>query len=143
MKRLIFCMGKSRRDIIEDLDNKSAELLEHLVKIFIFRDHGNLDHWSKELYGFVPRVSRLKNNKLPKYEDIVYGMMCKHSFPFQRIIDGLVEDYSYEAYSTDAESCKAYVTEYVEWAANELSRYGFLPSRLACANKAVELLQNY
>ena len=120
MKIYVKCMGKSKKDIVEDLDNKSVELIRHLIKIVLYQDRGNLDHWSKELYGFLPSIPSLKGrNRYPS------------------------KDYIYEPYPISEDEIREYVYRYLEWVADELSTYGVLEGRNACAQKATELAEEY
>lgn len=71
MKIYIRCVGKSRKDIIEDLDSKSIPLVEHLIKIILFQHRGNLKHWCDEVGGFIHKVPTLKHsNKFTDYNFI-------------------------------------------------------------------------
>ena len=42
-------MSQSRKNIIGDLEEKAVPLVEHLVKIIMFQETGNLKHWCDEL----------------------------------------------------------------------------------------------
>lgn len=73
MKLYIKCMGQSRNDIRNDLDNKGDQLVEHLVKIILYRERGNLAHWCDELGSFIHKVPKLKSrNRFPDKQFMLY-----------------------------------------------------------------------
>lgn len=144
MKLYIKCMGMSRRNIIEDLDNKSIELVRHLIKIILYQDRGNLDHWSKELYEFLPSIPNLKGkNRFPDKNTILSGLWDRTQTRIHRMISGLIRDYVYKPYDVSEYEVRDYVYRYLKWVAEELSAYGVMEGKIACANKAIELLRDY
>lgn len=144
MLRYIRCMSKNKRDIEADIDNKSDELVEHLIKIIIYRNRGNLDHWCNELYGFIPSVPRQKsNNKFPS-SSFIYDALTEGSFKnFDRKVYAIKNTYDYEYYNISNQVIANYVKLYLQWAADELSKYGKLPGKIKCADKAKEILDEF
>lgn len=141
MKIYIRSMGLSRKDIIENLDNDVTQIIRHLIKIYIYRDRGNLTHWSRELYKYIPAIPNLKGkNKFPNAQTILSGLWDRSQKRIPRIILGVLEDYDYQPYDYNLENVRNYVYRYLEWMAQELSAYGVLKGEVACANKAVEIL---
>ena len=144
MKLYVRCMGMSRKDIIEDLDNRSIELVRHLIKIVLYQDRGNLDHWTKELYGFLPSIPNLKGkNRFPDKQTILIGLWNRTQNRISRMMGGLIRDYSYKPYDVSEDVVRDYVYNYLNWVAEELSAYGVMEGKVACANKALELLNEY
>ena len=144
MKIYVKCMGKSKKDIIEDLDNKSVELIRHLIKILLYQDRGNLDHWSKELYGFLPSIPSLKGkNKYPSKDLSLSGLWGRSQNRIHRMITGMKKDYIYDPYPVSEDEIRDYVYKYLSWIAEELSIYGVLESRNTCAQKAIQLAKEY
>lgn len=144
MYKYIWCMGKSRRDILEDLDNKSTELVLHLVKIILFRTRGNLKHWCDELYGFVPAVDRLKgSNKYPSADFIYRALWNGPSKNLLRTIVAVKNSYDYKPYKVSTEVVSNYIQLYLQWASEELSQHGRLPGKKGCSDKAMEILNEF
>ena len=144
MKLYIKCMGMSRKDILEDLDNKSIELVRHLIKIVVYQDRGNLDHWSKELYGFLPSIPSLKGkNRFPDKRTILSGLWDRTQQRIHTMLTGMIKDYVYTPYDVSEDEVRDYVYRYLEWVAEELSTYGVMEGKIACASKAIELLDDY
>lgn len=144
MYRYIRCMGSTRRSIYEDLDNKADELVAHLIKIILYRNNGNLEHWCKELYGFVPSVPRLKGSHKYPAREFIYKALTDGPFQhFSSLVSAIKDSYDYQYYSVSNEVMKNYVGLYIDWASDKLSRTGLLPGKNACANKAKEILDQF
>lgn len=115
-----------------------------LYSIILYQDRGNLDHWSKELYGFLPSIPNLKGkNRFPDKDTILSGLWDRTQTRIHRMMCGLIRDYGYEPYDVSEDEVRDYVRRYLEWVAQELSMYGVMEGKIACANKAIELLRDY
>lgn len=144
MKIYIRCMGKSRKDIIEDLDSKSIPLIEHLIKIILYQRRGNLTHWIDEVFGFIPRVDKLKGkNKFPDAKTIYHAMWDMNQLNLDRTVkyvERICKDY--EPYTISIQDIESFVTSYLKWLAIELSEYGRVyPSD--CEDVIRDLLSKY
>ena len=71
-KTRLFEMAFERKDAIKKLDNLSYEISIHLLKLIVFNNSNNFNHWLGELNSWLNQVDdiRLKpNNKKLKEED--------------------------------------------------------------------------
>lgn len=143
MYKLIRCMSKSSRDIGAELDEKARQVVVHLIKIYMFRERGNLIHWMDELFGFLHSVSRLKGkNKFPSSEFIFRNMWEGQKIRFHRLVSQVYSKYSkaYEPYDVTEDEIEDFVVSYLHWVADELSKYGELLDSESCVDKVKELL---
>lgn len=144
MKIYIKCMGKSRKDIIEDLDSKSVPLVEHLIKIILYQHRGNFAHWIDEVFGFIPRVDKLKGkNRFPDAKTIYHAMWDMNELNLDRTVkyvERICKDY--EPYPIDILDIQDFVASYLKSLSKELSEYGRVyPSN--CEDTIRTLLSKY
>lgn len=144
MKIYIKCMGQSRNDIRNDLDNKGDQLVEHLVKIILYRERGNLVHWCDELGSFIHKVPKLKSrNRFPDKDFIYHSIWDTESERLSQTIDYIQHRYkAYNGYDVPEHDVRAFIEEYIGWLSEQLSKYGAVYVS-QCADVAMELLDKY
>ncbi len=72
MIKLIMEFANSRKEEIQKLRNISDILEQHLLCIYYWRDTDYLNHWEGEVFGFIPKMRKVKG--LNKYlsEPLIY-----------------------------------------------------------------------
>lgn len=144
MFRHIYGFGKSRRDILEEIDSSAYQLIEHLVKIILYRDRGNLDHWCKELYGFLPRIDKIKGkNKYPSKDMIINALERDKHTTVCNVLKRVKLDYEYVPYNVSINVIENFINLYFDWISEILSKEGELPGKIKCADKAKEILDEF
>lgn len=141
MHRLIRCHAKSRSDIFDTLENSADQLIEHLIKIAMFQENGNLKHWRDELGGFVNRIPKMKGkNQLPSKEFIYHALT---DYEYNRL-DATIENVQFlyknaKPVTTSKQFIRKYIDEYMNWLSEELSTKGFVYAS-RCSYVSQELL---
>ena len=67
-------LGFSRRksDIAAMIEENTREIIQHLIKLWLYSDAETCNHWKQEVYGFLYQVPRLKgSNKFPSKKFIL------------------------------------------------------------------------
>lgn len=107
-----------------DLRSDSDRVIEHLLKIFYFRDStGDYSHWSSEVYAFVHFVPKIKkSNKAPKKGFIKKNLWDYKKDVFSIIHKKLLEDFIEDIGTVLYDSRAAFFCEdYMEWLSEALS----------------------
>lgn len=61
-------MAEKKRYILQDMRSSRDKYIEHLIKLFLWRDENWSTEWKQEIYGFYKSVPKMKENK-KKYPD--------------------------------------------------------------------------
>lgn len=144
MYKLVRCHAKPRSDIFDTLENSADQLVEHLVKIAMFQDNGNLKHWVDELGGFVNRIPKIKGKNQPPLKDFIYRALTEYEY---NRLDATIENVEFlykkvKPVTTSKRFIKKYIDEYMKWLSEELSEKGFVyASKCSCI--AQEILDKY
>lgn len=137
-------MSQSRKNIVADLEEKAVPLVEHLVKIIMFQETGNMKHWCDELGGFINRVPRLKSsNKLPSADVIYHAIWDERSNYLSMVIDDV--EYTNPKYTPivlDEYIIRNFCEDYIEWLSIKLSTDGQTTVR-ECTQSAMNILDKY
>ena len=137
-------MSQSRKNLIGDLEEKAVPLVEHLVKIIMFQETGNLKHWCDELGGFINRVPKLRSsNKFPS-KDLIFHVIWDEQ---SKILDLVMDDVEYTnpKYTPaeyDESIIRDFCEKYVDWLATILSADGRTSVR-QCTQAAMSILNKY
>ena len=144
MYRYVRSMSQSRKNIIGDLEEKAVPLVEHLVKIIVFQERGNLKHWCDELGAFIRTVPKLKSNNRYPTSDIIYHAIWDDEYKnIDIIIDNVIYMNSlYEPLETDRDIIVNFCSNYIEWLSKQLSSTGFVYVR-QCTQTAMSILNKY
>lgn len=137
-------MSQSRKNIIGDLEEKAVPLVEHLVKIIMFQETGNLKHWCDELGGFINRVPRLRSsNKFPSKDLIFHAIWDERSKVLDMVMDDV--EYTNPKYTPieyDEDTIRGFCEDYVDWLSGTLSNVGQATVR-QCTQIAMNILNKY
>lgn len=122
----IFAYAKNRSKIFDDLEDKSEEVFEHVLKVLMYPGHEAENHWVKEIYANLHKVSKLSSsNKFPKYADIMKHTWYIHEDMLRETVSALVIDYG----ATDQADTHLLYTacyDYFQWISKELSNRGVI-----------------
>lgn len=129
MYRYIKAMSDSRKEIRLQLKRQSGEITEHLIKLMLYPNAQERNHWKHEIYAFVHSVPKVKGiNKFPSesfifesltiYLDNVPGLM----WHVKREESDLVPE------DANPNLVESIVQDYMEWLAKQLSKYGTVES---------------
>ena len=130
MKRLIFGMAKSKKDTFSKLESKTPELMDTLIKLYLYPDHESKLHWRQEVSSFINMVPKLKgSNAFPKSEDIIKNTWKVWSDCLLDWIDPIMEDYGYSDKSSNKKELYDNCKSYFEWLGKELSSRGKLSNK--------------
>ena len=67
----IFALSRSRTNIYDKLADNSENVIDHLIKVFLWPDAQEQNHWKQEIWNFIRSVPKLKSsNKFPPYKKI-------------------------------------------------------------------------
>ena len=125
----ISAMSKSKKELANAIEDRSDMIFIHICKLLLYPHSAYCDHWKHEIYGFMPRMKKLKKtSKLPSEEfissimlDNLDGMVSQ--FMAEAIADE--DDYNYDVSVSDKvvqEVCE----KYVMWLSEKLSTVGFV-----------------
>ena len=125
----VSAMSKSKKELANAIEDRSDMIFIHICKLLLYQHSAYCDHWMHEIYGFMPRMKRLKKtNKLPSKEfissimlDNLDGMVSQ--FMAEAVADE--DDYDYDESVSDKvvhEVCEKYTI----WLSEKLSTTGFV-----------------
>lgn len=116
-----------RSDIAAAIEENTRELITHLIKLWIFSDVEDCDHWKQEVYNFLHRVPRLKGSKkFPSKKFILNNTIEINRSNISALLRIVITDYG-DCYTQQQKlypTMELRIDFYFEWLADELSRYG-------------------
>jgi hypothetical protein len=134
-------MASSPDKIYKDLTQYGGALVEHLFKLFYFREFGEyFNNWSNSIYKCAFRVSKLNappslKNKLPP-ADMIYEWMwgrwedtidIQHNGFLKNVNNKNNPEYQYLPYihaRGDSAGASSFIKDYHLWLARKLSKNG-------------------
>lgn len=142
-------MAIDQSNAMRDIRSKVDEILVHLLKCFLYKDNtGNLKHWKREIYGFLNKVPKLKNNKkYPSYKllknntiDMFDDVLLERITPLY--INQLISDGYPKVKNYNEQNLYNGVIEYFDWLIKRLSNIGYINSQESY-NKIDEIINKY
>ena len=122
-------MSESQRTIAADIRAASASIVEHVIKLALYPDAQECNHWRHEVYTFLNKVDRLKGkNKYPK-KDFIYRWLSTHNDIIDSFVAQITSDYAEDPKIIPISKLTAVVEEYQKWLSSELSTRGFVTSK--------------
>lgn len=121
------------------LENKTPELLNYLVKLYMYPNHENAQQWKQEIADSIRSVQKVKPfNKFPKKKDILKYTWYIWEDSFLNWVEVLPEDYGEPTRKIDLDELYHSCQQYFEWLANELATIGLVTRKEIC-DKLVSL----
>lgn len=150
MKIYLTEFAEKQTEIGKDLKSHTSELLETLIKIYLYPNHESTNHWKKEVYSFIHRVPLMKKPRKHVYPSnkFIYNNTWKiwgDTCPAK--VKVIEKDYGPSIFNSTSLNnfyniIEAYCEEYFNWLSNTLSQDGAV-SRQEVYNKIDELLTKY
>lgn len=116
-----------KSDIAAALEEDTRELIEHLIKLWIFPNAEDCNHWKQEVYNFLYRVPRLKgSNKFPSKKFILHNTIDVNADNISALLRIVISDYTnrYEQRRSTYSTMEERILLYFDWLAEELSTSG-------------------
>jgi len=107
--------------------------LEHLLKIYYFRNSPSVNTWKKHLYGNTPTAPLFRhNNKLPSFEFIFKHLWLTYADQFFNLYKILMSDILKMKYvdtgkvrkNPNMKDVKTFCENVFDWVAHELAKKG-------------------
>ena len=128
----IFGYAMSKRDLKDVLDDIGYNIMEHIVKLYFYRNKGAVRHWRREIFSFLHRVSVLKHNhKLPSSDFLYENLYHVNSSKIKRIVLSVTQWYVDEYGDSDIDvnedsisDVTDVISKYMRWLSDSLSKIG-------------------
>lgn len=118
----IYAFSKKMKDIAADLDEKSEQIILHLIKLQLYPDNTAVSHWRQEVYNFLHSVPSLKgSSKLPSSQFIM-----KYTWEYDKkwmpsYIKNVIGEYGTPKSYIDNNQLSSTCEDYFTWLADKLS----------------------
>ena len=125
----VSALSNSKKELANAIEDRSDMIFIHICKLLLYQHSAYCDHWMHEIYGFMPRMKKLKKtNKLPSRE-FISNIMLENldGMVFQFMAEAIADedDYDYDE-SVSAEVVQEVCRKYVTWLSEKLSTTGFV-----------------
>lgn len=123
----IFGFANRKSDIAAMIEENTRELIQHLIKLWVFPDAKDCNHWKQEVYNFLYRVPRLKrSNKFPSKKFILDNTIVVNKDNISALLRIVITDYKnqYEQKKSEYSTMEEHILLYFDWLAEELSING-------------------
>lgn len=123
----IFGFANRKSDIAAMIEENTRELIQHLIKLWVFPDAKDCNHWKQEVYNFLYRVPRLKrSNKFPSKKFILNNTIVVNKDNISALLRIVITDYKnqYEQKKSEYSTMEERILLYFDWLAEELSING-------------------
>ena len=136
----VFSISTTRRDIAAKLEETTRQLVKHLIKLYLYPDYKDVQHWRQEVYSFLHSISKIKGrNKLPSSRFILANTIQSNLELIAVWYYNILDDYGTPSNSKCSETeLTRKVSNYYRWLADILSAQGEV-SRKSIYNKLSEL----
>ena len=130
MFRIVIGMSDELKHVRDKIRDAAGNMDVHLVKLALFPDCEAVDHWRSEVYAFLWRVPKVKNNKkYPKVQVIMDGLSV-----FEDTVDDEIElvkgEYpNLSPVSLNPKELQKMIRNYHLWLASELHNKGYVKTQ--------------
>lgn len=125
----IRAMSRSDAQIYDRLDRDAEQLDRHLIKLMLYPNAQEADHWAKEVWNFVNIIDKRKQtNKYPK-ESFIYNAISCHNDIINNMIWQIKSDRRERPAILHDQYIISKIEDYQHWLARKLSSQGAVSSR--------------
>lgn len=125
----IFAFSRSRVDVFSKLADNSENVIDHLIKVFLWPDVREQYHWKQEIWNFIRSVPKLKSsNKFPSYKQIKNAIWDSYEDVIYDHIELWIDEIKETPIPFDYEDVYHAIEEYMSWLADVLSEKGVVRS---------------
>ena len=117
-------MSEEQSRIYDKLTNASDKIVEHIVKLILYPDAQEYNHWKGEIFSFLWKVDKLKGkNKYPS-EKFLYKALSTHTDNVEVYLDVIKHMYKDQPRNISTELATECVDLYMSWLAVNFSSKG-------------------
>lgn len=130
MYRYIVAMSKAQQKIYDEIEHASKQIDKHIIRLLLYPDAQEQNHWMNEIISFLPDVDLLKGkNKWPNKKLILKALQTHNDildtyrWQVQDIEDEL------DARNVNPSIILNSIEKYQDWLATELSTRGAISTQ--------------
>ena len=126
-------LARKKDEVLSDIRNHRFRLIEHLLKLYYYRDNDSLRTWLKEIKAYLGEVSKIKASRgkdhYPSKEEIYWEAFGKDLDSLDDFHDTCIEDFSSDEEEPlpkveKDKKAEDFCNEYIEWVSRILSTKG-------------------
>ena len=130
MKRIIYALSKSRKDVAADIEQGCRELILHLIKLWFFPYSKDVAKWRREVAEKLCSVDTFKGkHSLPSAKFILEHSWEVHQSHIPRYLELIELDYGCSQNSKSLDAMVDNMRKYFVLVADELAHNGVVPFR--------------
>ena len=125
-------MAEKLSKIIDNLNNLTQPVINHLILCLLFSDNQNINHWKKEVYNFIYKLPKdSRTNKYPKFNTLKKFAIDNWADTLDNnlnvYIDNIVEDENLiKPNNIDNNKLASLILAYFIWLYQNLSEFGIM-----------------
>ena len=133
-------MSEARSKVHDQIASVAYEMDRHIMKLMLYPDTEYVEHWEKEIAGFLNHVPKMKgSNKYPSAKFIIDAVSI-YEDAIEDMLPVLKEDYSrLHAADVTLADIEHVIAQYHKWLSTALAEKGQV-SQVAIINKLHELI---
>lgn len=125
MKRVILAMSLSKRDLGAKIEQGTRELVNHMIKLWLYPNSENTAKWRKEVAEKLNHVDSFKgSHKLPSEQFILDNSWKIWRPRLPDMLQYIVDDYGQPENQKGFNEMRDSIDEYFTWLAHTLSYMG-------------------
>lgn len=130
MFKYIKAMSYDRQKIQQDLRNVAKPLTDHLIKLYLFPNSQYENHWRKEIWGFLNRVPKARNNNKFPSARFIFDEISGYCDMSEQLMYLMIDEYSPSLIPErlDSIELQSILEDYLRWIADSLSQFGVVRS---------------
>lgn len=122
-----------KKDILTELRSLRKKYLDHLIKIFYWKDTQYYAHWCREVYSFYSKISKTKETKkYPRADEIYAAIFGGYEDVFDDHLYNTVDFLNYDhdglpqidLNDLHTDELHKFIRNYSIWLSDRLSKYG-------------------
>ena len=124
----IYAMSKSKQDIAADIESGTQLLILHLIKLWLYPNKQDKNHWRKEVAAKLNHVDSFKgSHRLPSAKFILQHSWYVHKSRLPKYVEIIQDDYG-DMLDIDLEihMLDVSIDAYFNWLANNLADVGIV-----------------
>lgn len=122
----IRAMSEAQSEVYRKITDKTPLIVEHFVKLCMYPDSRDCNHWKQEIYSFLNTVPKLRNTKKYPKSSLIMKALTIYNDSIEGFIRRVTKKYGTDNVSmlsgTDIENR---LRLYQTWLADVLSSEGF------------------
>lgn len=129
MYRIIYAFSKTTKEVMSKLADRGEVVVDHLIKVFLWPNSQEYNHWKQEVWSNLNRVSKLKTtNRFPTSSQIYNAIWDAVGDMIPELAKLWIDEIDESPIAFDFKNLEYAIHDYLIYLSKELSTNGIITS---------------